>query len=315
MRISSRKGEPSTIRITSMESKVKSLLVQMALMITALLWYAKKGGVLLAIAFGYFCANSCFILLLILLTASSTKRKIKHEEAVKAAEEKTVKSASPPIKTEEPEKKPGLNFQLSFRKKNKSIAPPKKIIIKKYEEYAATFKLTKKIEKEFKTWVLKNVVTPVVADPVSTQSRIMSRTQKILTQSEINDLKMMSGNGFICYDKNNELHSRALFKVLYNYFNDKIPSDTSFYANPMDEFVFDDISKIKISMFGLLVEDTESLIEGRKTFSVYFMNNNILYDTNGDVILSFLLLLIFANENEGRCLGALSLRGLPFLPK
>ncbi|EIJ88228.1 hypothetical protein NEPAR06_0365 [Nematocida parisii] len=311
MKISTEKEDSSLSQMSGMERKIKSLWVQIVLMGVALIAYIKIGGICLFCILGYFCANSCCILLMILLMASTSKKK-KKPESLRTPPQQTVKSEAKPVEKES-YKKLDINFQLSFRKKNKPIIPPKQIVIKKYEEYVEEFKLTKQLEKEFKTWVHRNVLLPTLNEPVLPMSR--TKTPKSLTRMEINDLKMMCGNGFMCYDKNNELHSKALFKVFYNYFNEKMPEDSSYYTNPMDEFIFDDISKIKISRYGLLVEDVESLIEGKKTFNVYFINKNTLYDTQGDVILSFLILLIFANRNEGRYLGAFSLRGLPFLSK
>ncbi|KAI5132836.1 uncharacterized protein NESG_02216 [Nematocida ausubeli] len=311
MKISLEKTDPSISHAVGMEKKIKSLLVQVVLTGCALAAYIKIGGKCLFAVLTYLFANACFMLLVILVMASSSK---KNKEAVKivAKPQEAVKPEEKPA-DKEPYRKSEINFQLSFRRKNKAITPPKQIVIKKYEEYEQEFGLSKQLEKDFKTWMHKNVLLSALNEPSQMLNNM--KTPKILSRMEINDLKMMCGNGFLCYDKSNEMHGKALFKILYNHFNEKIPGDSSYYTNPMDEFIFDDISKIKISRFGLLVEDTESLIEGKKTFNVYFINKNKLYDTQGDVVLSFLLLLIFANTHEGRYLGALSLRSLPFLAK
>lgn len=312
MRIAENKEYVSISHKSSRDRRNKSLIWQSALLVLSVAVYAKIGNLLSLGIMVYFGVNACCILLVILVSALWNKKEAPAEVVVLEKKTKTEKTAEKPSEAgKEPVKRLDLNFQLSFRKKNKTIVPPKQIVIKKYAEYAPEFKLTKALEKEFKQWILDNALARALTN--QPQMNMGKKTQKTLSRTEINDLRMMSGNGFMCYDKNNELHGRALFKVLYNYFNENIPGDSSYYINPMDEFVFDDISKVKISRFGLLVEDTESLIERKKTFSVYFMNKNILYDTHGDVILSFLLLLMFANENEGRSLGALSLRNLPFL--
>lgn len=312
MKIRTEETARPVVENVSMESKVKSMGIQMALMSLFLVLYLNKGGFILGLIFGYFCINSCFILLLILLASSSKeKKKPVSVSQRKLSEEKTEKrKTQPEVKTE---KKTEINFQLSFRKKKKSIAPPKQITIKRLEEFREEFHLTRQVENEFRNWVVNSVLGPFLSEQET--GRTSFRSRKILSMEEIKIVRMIRGNRMICYDKNNEAHSRALFKVLYNYFNEKIPGDSSFYTNPMDEFVFDDISKVKISRYGLLVEDTESLVEGRKTFNVYFMHKNVLYDTLGDVLLSFLVLLVFANKNDGECLGALYLRSMPFLSR
>lgn len=316
MKIRREEGDQTGFQNISIESRIKSLTVQIVLMCISLGLYLNKGGVLLGLCLGYFCVNACFILLVILLLASNSKRKQKIPET------KTVTPEEPAVVKKEEAPKPGpsvkkqeLNFQLSFKKKKKSIAPPKQIVLKKYDEYRDEFQLNHQMKKDFRVWVLKNVLMPFIAEQDTQQNRAGTRTRKTLSGSEIKNIKIMGNNGLMCYDKSNEEHGRALFKMLYNYFNDKIPGDSSFYTNPMDEFVFDDISKVKISKYGLLVEDTESLVEGKKTFSVYFIDKNVLYDTSGDVLLSFLMLLVFANMHDGECLGALYLRNIPFLPK
>ncbi|KAH9386106.1 uncharacterized protein NEMAJ01_1002 [Nematocida major] len=312
MELASTKADSYVTQNNNRDRKITSLIVQAVLMGASLAVYVKKGGMISLALSAYFTINSCFLLIMILVSALfSEKSADKNIPPVPKAPELEKVEKKPEEKAST--KKLDFNFQLTFRKKNKSIAPPKPILIKKYDDYASDFQLTKSLEKEFKQWALRNVLGPILSEQAPPASR--DKSSKVFTRMEISDLRMMSSNGFVCYDKNNELQGRALFKMFYNYFNEKIPGNSSYYTNPMDEFVFDDISKIKISRFGLLVEDTESLIEGKKTFNVYFMDKNILYDTHGDVILSFLLLLIFANKHEGRCLGALSLRNLPFLAK
>ena len=173
------------------------------------------------------------------------------------------------------------------------------------------FQLGKELEKTHKQWVYNDIVRASITQQYIIQNEYMA---KRLTKIEFEEINVIANNGFMCYDKKDYIHNKALFKIMYNYFNIVMPARDSYYSNPIDEFVFSDINRIKISMFGLLVEDTEVLLERKKTFNLYFMYKSVLYDTEGDVVLAFLLLLIFAKNNTGMCLGSLSLRNLKFLP-
>ncbi|KAI5185776.1 hypothetical protein NEHOM01_1053 [Nematocida homosporus] len=299
------------------EGLFKSLFLQILFLSFSILIYLKTAIILFWIALVYFGANSCFLLVMIFINLSTDSKRRAVKPPIPPKTKKPLESKFYPTgeisnPTEEPSKNK-FNLQLSFRKRNKKISPPIQQIIKKYSEYKSTFYLTKELEKQFKTWVHVNIVIPAAKEG-SNVSSTTGWVAKPLTKQEMDDLKLMANNGFICYDKENELHGRALFKTLYNYFNTIMPGGGSYYANPMDEFVFEDIHNTKFSAFGLLVEDTESLLERKKMFNVYFMNGQTFYDTEGDTILSFLLLLIHANITTGRYLGSLSLRNIDFLP-
>ncbi|KAI5188478.1 hypothetical protein NECID01_0109 [Nematocida sp. AWRm77] len=301
----------------SIENRLKSLSVQMLGMCGSTFIYLRTGWFLFWFVSVYFIACACGLFFLVLLTISynnSTRRKAEKESAkqdVKIAPEVFRMPERAPPEPAVEKKKETINFRVMLKKKNATASTPSKRVIKKYSEYKDNFGLTKDLEKEFKSWIYFNVICP--ASDRNCRSAREAYTRG-LTKSEIDDLRLVANNGFICYDKNNENHSKAMFKVLYNYFNTHMPTRDSYYANPMDEFVFDDIGTMKISPFGLLVEDTELLLEGRKMFNVYFMDRHFLYDTEGNVILAFLLLLIFSNENMGMYLGSLSLRMFKFLP-
>ncbi|OAG29958.1 hypothetical protein NEDG_01505 [Nematocida displodere] len=287
------------------EEQFKSLFFQLVALIIALLLYAKTGHFLFLIGLAYCVSSAFFLLTLILITLLRPRvAKIVAIAPIPSVFTPVAPKPVTPVKTVENEKTE-VNFQQSLRKKSKIVNPPSKLTIVKYKEYKEKFHLSKDLEREFKQWVHNKIIVTTASTGVY--------AAKPFTRTEMADIALIANNGFICYDKNNESQNKMLFKAMYNYFNTIVPGSSSYYSNPMDEFIFDDTSKMKISGFGLLVEDTESLLEGKKMFNVYFMDKNVLYDTEGDVLLSFLLLLIYANEYTGRYLGALSLRNMKFL--
>ncbi|KAI5179598.1 hypothetical protein NEOKW01_0061 [Nematocida sp. AWRm80] len=311
----------NTKEIPRTEQRMSSLLFQILMIVLSAMVYMKTESIIAKILFGFFGINVLSIIGMILYPLILYRKELEPlEEKVIPKKDKALGKRIPLVKEKQalseskypvaPESNE-TNFQQILRKKNKIFNPPTKLVIKNYKEYKDKFNLTKELEKKFKQWVHTNVMSSLKQP--NKQEELMTRVPRPLTRTEINELQILESNGLICYDKNNQAHSRALFKVLYNYFNSIIPKGESYYTNPMDEFVFEGANRIKISTFGLLVEDTESLIEGKKMFSVYFMEKNVLYNTEGDVIFAYLLLLVFANENTGGYLGTLSLRTMKFL--
>lgn len=309
--IAGKKIEVPLVHMSS-DKAFRSLFFHSVFLFIAAFIYAKTGKVLVWAGIAYFGANTCFLLLLLLVILSVGNKK---EGTKKEDLDKALKTE----KKKEEQKKEQKNAPTIYKitqnlyKKKKITIIPSKVIIKKYNEYKDKFKLSKKIEKSFKEWVHKKVVQYQTTNEY--KENMYRWSIKTLTKAEQEEIELFTKNGFIYYDKSNDLHRRALFKMFYNYFNAIMPREGSYYANPMDEYIFYDIGNTKINTVGLMVEDTESLMERKKAFNVYFMDQNILYDTDGDIALSFLLLLIYANCNTGKYLGLLSLRQMPFFPK
>ncbi|KAI5176008.1 hypothetical protein NEFER01_1972 [Nematocida sp. LUAm1] len=300
------------------ETLFKVLTTQAGGLILSILGYLAFEGIFFGVLLIYFGINSCLLLVILLLRLTF------YELSQKNIKEKTVKKSldtempfekkeDKPVEREKKENAPKVSFSIPLRRRNKVQVFPTKPIIRKYGEYKKEFKLSKELEKKFRAWMLTNVISVVVKSEGSLEGR--KYASKPLSKQEQEEIKLILNNGFICYDKRNDIHNQALFKIFYNYFNSIMPRAGSYYANPMDDFIFENLQTPRISAFGLLIEDTDSLLERKKVFNVYFMNKNILYDTEGDVTLSFLLLFVFANISTGQYLGSLSLRNIEFLPK
>jgi len=306
----------------AVEKRFKSLLVQVFLLLSALGCYFKTENVLFLFGAIYFFSNACILLVVVLVAISHGARKKpagrgeKKDAKMEAGGEgggSTAALKAPEKAAEIKEaKKARINFHSSMKKRGNVSIAPSKHVVRKYEEYKGQFSITRELEKSFKEWVYANVVCAAASEEGRGLGGAWGRP---LTKGEMEDVRLIAKNGFICYDKSNETQSRAMFKVLYNYFNRAIPRRDSYYTNPMDEFVFENLERPHVGGFGLLIEDGDNLVEMKKTLNFYFTEKNVLYDAEGDAIWAFLLLLVFANVSAGGCLGTLSLRNIRCLPE
>jgi hypothetical protein len=296
------------------EDLFTTFIVHSALLLLSIFFYAILRYKLLWMLIGYFGANILFLGASIFFAFLSTRREHRCEQKIPDGG-RTVSAEKAPLPLETKGEKAQKRVQIGIRRRE-GAKKSRKLTIRMYDEYAQEFGLTKTLEKDFKSWVLTHVIAAVLrrARPADSSVQGQGRaTLKNITNEDMDVAQLINNNGLVCYDRNNHVHSKALFKLLYNHFNTQMPNCGSYYINPMDEFVFEDINKLRISNFGLLVEETESFLESKKLFNLYFLSRNIVYDCEGDVVLAFLLLLMYANTHSGGYLGSLSLRQFKFL--
>lgn len=313
---------------TYREDTFTTFFIQSVLLFLSVLLHIISGSKWLRIVILYFGTNLIFLLVSILsMFLGGTRECSGARRAADAAAQQAIGQAQRALPAP-PHAKSALQkdvpVQLGLKRRESPASSSRRLTIRTYDEYKKEFMLTKDLERDFKSWTLSHVIDPILSsEGAPARSAVYAGqsgapTRPIFKNMSNDDMEiahLISTNGFICYDKNNEAHSKTLFKFLYNYFNSQIPNYGSYYINPMDEFVFEDINRVRLSNFGLLIEDTESFLESKKMFNVYFLSKNIVYDTGGDVLLAFLLLLIHSNVNSGGYLGSLSLRNFRFLYK
>lgn len=197
----------------------------------------------------------------------------------------------------------------STRKKTKHTTKSETFELISSKEGKQRHRITQQIEKDFRTWVHSNIITRAAELETATITAELEAAP--LTHEERECVVLIGRNGYICYDKGNYTHNKALFKTIYNYFNSILPRSVSSKSNPMDEYMFTDLQKKGgVGVYGLLVEDARSSILSEEVFRVYFRYKNTLFDSEGDVILSFLFLIMHANIYTGEYLGALSLKAV-----
>lgn len=196
----------------------------------------------------------------------------------------------------------------STRGKTKHTTKSETFEVIRSKESKQRHRITQQIEKDFRAWVHANIIAQAAT---STASLAVQLEAAPLTHEEKECVILIGRNGYICYDKGNYTHNKALFKTIYNYFNSILPRSVSTRSNPMDEYLFTDLQKKGgVGVYGLLVEDARSSVLSEEVFRVYFRYKNTLFDAEGDVILSFLFLIMHANIHTGEYLGALSLRAV-----
>lgn len=112
--------------------------------------------------------------------------------------------------------------------------------------------------------------------PSQRRQSLSQRLVENLKDEHMAILKRIGMNGWVYYEKNLLSHRYAIYTLLYNYFNFLIPSHSSNFVHPFDEFV-------NRNCFGLKIDGENK---------VSFVEGCYVYTDRGDPIYAVLCLLM-----------------------